>query len=173
LKALVSILLFGLLFFNMMGFSVYNILGSDERENQKIASIENDLLLKFPLAMPYLNNWHHTDPTDEELLTGNEYYKIVSKQIVNDTLYVHCQFSQTARERFWSLVSTFDDEANNHAHSGLTHSILKNFLKEYMAIGRKHTFYFFEWPVPVSYQFIAQQPGAIITNLQTPPPDLL
>lgn len=175
MKTLVSILLFGLLFFNMMGFSVYNILGLSEKENRSAVSDSNDLLLKFPLAMPYLNNWQNAEPSDEELLTGNEYYKIVSRQIVNDTLYVHCEFSQTARERFWSLVSTFDDEAstNNDAHKGVPLSILKNFLKEYMAIGRKHTFYFFEWSSPATYHYVAERPLIPAASIQSPPPDLI
>ncbi len=159
----------------MMGFSVYNLLEKDDNDAIKSSLSRCDLLLKFPLTLPYLSNWESTLPSNEELLTGNEYYKIVSKQIVNDTLYVRCEFSQTSRERFWSMVSTFEDHAktNSDAHKGATGSILKNFLKEYMAIGCKHTFYIFEWSAPATFQYMAHSPVIPESSIPSPPPDLL
>jgi hypothetical protein len=158
-----------------MGFSVYNLVGKDDNDARNSSLAKCDLLLKFPLTLPYLTNWESSLPSNEELLTGNEYYKIVSKQIANDTLYVQCEFSQTSRERFWSMVSTFDDHAktNTDANKGTTGSILKNFLKEYMAIGRKHTFYIFEWPVTVTFQYKTHPTLVPESSIPSPPPDLL
>ena len=175
LKTILSILLFGLLIFNTLGFSFYSILEMSSPSTEKIPVNDSELILKFPLHIPYVTDWQSTEPSDEEILKGNEYYKIVSKQIVNETLYVHCELSQTSRERFWSLVSTFDDEAkaNSHNHKGESVNLLKNFLKEYMAIGRKHTFYFFEWTEPAKFQFLAVTPILPYTSIPSPPPDFV
>ncbi|MBE9463054.1 hypothetical protein ACFP1I_27225 [Dyadobacter subterraneus] len=159
----------------MMGFSVYNLLEKDDNDALKSELANCDLLLKFPLTLPYLGEWESSMPSNEELLKGNEYYKIVSKQIVNDTLYVQCEFSQTSRERFWCMVSTFEDHAktNSDSHKGATGTILKNFLKEYMAIGRKHTFYIFEWSTPVTFDYTPYCPVIPESSIPSPPPDLL
>ena len=158
-----------------MGFSFYSIWEMNSPKEVVYSANDTDLVLKFPLSIPYLSDWQSSELSDEEILKGNEYYKIVSKQILNDTLYVHCEFSQTSRERFWSLVSSFDDhtKTNSDAHKGAPSSILKNFLKEYMALGRKHTFYFFEWPVPATYQYLAGITPIPYIFIQSPPPDLV
>ncbi|MCF2444222.1 hypothetical protein L0657_09655 [Dyadobacter sp. CY345] len=174
MKTLLSILLLGLLIFNTLGFSCYSILEEDFSNSNIALSGDDDIILKFPLQIPYLTDWHNTEPSDEEILRGNEYYKVVSKQIVNDTLYVHCQFSQTSRERFWTLVSSFEDHAKTESdsHKGSSANILKNFLKEYMAICRKHIFYFFEWNEPSSFEYILSKLVPPTESIQSPPPDL-
>lgn len=142
----------------------------------KKSSLGNcDLLLKFPLTLPYLSTWENMEPSNEELLKGNEYYKIVSRQILNDTLYVQCAFSQTSRERFWSLVATFDDHAKTNAdtHKGAPASILKNFLKEYMAVSQRHIFYIFEWSTPATFQYVADTLLIPESSIPSPPPDLV
>jgi len=135
--------------------------------------VTEDLLLKFPINLIHHNGQLHPEISDEEILKGNEYYKIVSRQIVNDTLYVRCEFSQTARERFWSLVSTFDDHSKTSKNSnrGVPHAILKNLLKEYMAMGRKHTFYFFEWSETASYHYLTCSLLNPSVSISSPPPD--
>ena len=174
MKTPLSILLLGLLIFNTLGFSIYNIWEADNPSSSGTSPGTEDIVLKFPLQLPYLTDWHSAEPSDEEILRGNEYYKVMSKQIVNDTLYVHCQFSQTSRERFWTLVSTFEDslKTDNHSHKSDSVNLLKNFLKEYMAIGRKHIFYFFEWSEPTRFEYIASSVISPPGSIQSPPPDL-
>jgi len=173
LKKLLSILLFGLLIFNTLGFSFYSIFEKDSTTSNIIDN--DDLILKIPLHLPYVTDWESTEPSDEEILKGNEYYKIVSKRIENDTLFVLCEFSQTSRERFWTLVSTFDDQAkaDRNNHKGDSVNLLKNFLKEYMTIGRRHTFYFFEWAEPATFQYVAINLVSPETDTQSPPPDVV
>jgi hypothetical protein len=160
----------------MMGFAVYNMIENNTTTIEK-ASLKNyDLLLKVPLALPYLSNWESTEISDEELLKGNEYYRVVSKKIVNDTLFVECAFSQTSRERFWSLVSTFDDlvKSDSDTHKGAPASILKNFLKEYMALGQKHIFYVFEYAASSPFHYyIADILSSPESSIPSPPPDLI
>ena len=156
-----------------MGFSFYSIWETNSPREVLYSPNDADLILKFPLGIPYLSDWQSPEPSDDEILKGNEYYKIVSKQILNGTLYVRCEFSQTSRERFWSLVSSFDDHSktNSDSHKGSASTILKSFLKEYMALGRKHTFYFFEWPVPAAYYYVSNTMPLPFISLQSPPPD--
>lgn len=159
----------------MIGFAVYNMLEGDTKPVKKSLLGEYDLLLKIPLTLPYLSSWESTELSDEELLKGNEYYKIVSKKIVNDTLFVACAFSQTSRERFWSQVSTFDDLANSDSdtNKGAPASILKNFMKEYMALGQKHIFYVFEWAASSAFHYVADILSIPESSIPSPPPDLV
>jgi hypothetical protein len=175
LKNLLSILLFGLLIFNMMGFSVYNIMEQNEAKEAAIKD-DKDLLIKFPVAVPYLTDWQNAEEGEGELLHGTEYYNIVSKQIVNDTLYVKCRFNENARDRFWNLVSTFDDQVKTSQdhQKGASSFLLKSLLKEYMATGRKHTFFVLEWLAPPAiYQHNAFSFTDLPQNgIPAPPPDL-
>ena len=158
-----------------MGFAVYNMLEGGTKPVKKALLGEYDLILKVPLTLPYLSSWESTELSDEELLKGNEYYKIVSKKIVNDTLFVACAFSQTSRERFWSQVSTFDDlaKSDSDTHEGAPASILKNFMKEYMALGQKHIFYVFEWAASSAFHYVADILSIPESSIPSPPPDLV
>jgi len=101
-----------------------------------------------------------------------------SQQLINDTLYVHCEFDQNARDRFSDLVSKINDQVTgqasgtqNDAHS----SILKNFLKEYMTAGRQHVFYVLEWE-PSNGMALQFPVRSILperySSIPSPPPDL-
>jgi hypothetical protein len=173
LKNLLSILLLGLLIFNTIGFSVYTIFEQIKAEEKSEPSDPSDLVLKFPLTLPYLTQWESQEPSNEELLKGNEYYRIVSRQIIRDTLYVKCAFSQTARERFWSLVSTFDDQIKQDAGTpkDFPSSLLKDFVKEYMALSRTHTFYILEWCAASSFPPVTDYPSPADLSISTPPPN--
>jgi hypothetical protein len=173
LKNLLNILLLGLLIFNTMGFSVYTIFEQLTAEENNRSSDPSDLILKFPLTLPYLTQWESQEPSNEELLKGNEYYRIVSRQIIRDTLYVKCEFSQTARERFWSIVSTFDDQIKKDAGTSKESpsSLLKDFVKEYMALSRTHIFYILEWCAPATFPGVRDYPSQANLSIPTPPPN--
>ncbi len=159
-----------------MGFSVYSIMELKNADSEALIQNSGELILKVPVSLPYLSDWQSPEEGSGELLHKADYYNIVSKQIVNDTLYVKCQFNENARDRFWNLVSTFDDQIKSSQGTQTGHGslLLKNLLKEYMAYGRKHTFFILEWLSPVVYQNDALSFTEIPQNdLPAPPPDLI
>ena len=158
----------------MLGYSIYVISEKQDTSKDPPTTKENDLTLKFPLQLPYVTGWQSSELSDEEILRGNEYYKIISKEIVQDTLIVHCEFSQTSRERFWTLVSNFDDQSNAHRHRQQeeTGKLMKNFLKEYLKAASKHTFYLFEWCITSLILYFETPVATPAIFVASPPPDL-
>ncbi|WP_342082880.1 hypothetical protein [Dyadobacter sp. OTU695] len=184
MRRIISILLLGLLLYNMVGYSIVYL--SEERYTIASASrglVEQaagsaDIVIKVPVAVPYQNNWDAPEPAQGQIEHEGQFYQMKSQQLINDTLYVHCEFDQNARDRFSDLVSKINDQitgqasdSRNDAHS----SILKNFLKEYMTAGRQHTFYVLEWEP--SKDLAPQFPVRSIlpekySSIPSPPPDL-
>lgn|GEM_PF-993055 len=176
LKIFLPILLFGLLIFNMMGFSFYNIAGNVDQEKVPVNEADQEFLLKIPISLPYATDWQIAEPAEGELVQGADYYDIVSKQMLNDTLFVKCRYRENARDRFWNLVSTFEDQVKSSKESpkNQNNSLLKNLLKEYMANGRKLTFFILDWAFPATYKtFVAHATALTEYGVTVPPPDFV
>ncbi|GGM99023.1 hypothetical protein GCM10010967_36250 [Dyadobacter beijingensis] len=183
MRRIISILLLGLLLYNMVGYSIVYL--SEERRSISAAGkdlVEQsagsaDIVIKVPVAVPYQNNWDAPEPVQGQIEHEGQFYQMKSQQLINDTLYVHCEFDQNARDRFSDLVSKINDQVTgqstnpqNDTHS----SILKHFLKEYMTAGRQHVFYVLEWEpslatVPFPVRSILPER---YSSIPSPPPDL-
>ncbi|WP_090148439.1 hypothetical protein [Dyadobacter soli] len=184
MRRIISILLLGLLLYNMVGYSIvylsekhYTIsaAGSDFVE-QAAGSV--DIVIKVPVAVPYQNDWDAPEPVQGQIEHEGQFYQMKSRQLINDTMYVHCEFDQNARDRFSDLVSKINDQVTgqasgtqNDAHS----NVLKHFLKEYMTAGRQHTFYVLEWEPskngPLQFSVRSVLPEKYY-SIPSPPPDL-
>lgn len=138
----------------------------------------DDIVIKVPVAVPYQNDWDAPQPTQGLIEHEGRFYQMKSQQLINDTLIVHCEYDQSARERFSDLASRINDQVtgNNTAPEKDAHSlILKNFLKEYMAQDRKHVFYVLEWSPAFDIAFpftIDSVVPQLHTAIPSPPPDL-
>jgi hypothetical protein len=182
LNRLLSLLLLGLLLYNMVGYSVVYLL----EETPVVASrhvdylekdaFSSDIVIKVPLSVPYQVSWENAEPAEGKIRHEGEHYQMKSRQLINDTMYVHCEFDQNARDRYTSLVSRIQDEiAGSNARKDSRSTILKNFLKEFLALAPKHIFYVLEWvqehqiPVSMDQQII---PNAT-PHVPSPPPDLV
>lgn len=167
----------------MVGYSIvylaeerHTISSEDNHFVQQPAGT-NNIVIKVPVSVPYQTSWDAPEPAEGQIEHEGRFYQMKSRQLINDTLYVQCEFDQTARDRFSDLVSKINDQVTgnasnpqNDAHSFL----LKNFLKEYMTSGRKHTFYFVEWVSVATAQYPAirsSQPEPHF-SIPSPPPDL-
>ncbi|MHA4738127.1 hypothetical protein [Dyadobacter sp. MSC1_007] len=183
MRRIISILLLGLLLYNMVGYSIvylseehYAIRGEGKRLVEQTYG-SADIVIKVPVAVPYQNNWDAPEPAQGQIEHEGQFYQMKSQQLINDTLYVHCEFDQNARDRFSDLVSKINDQVTGQSadpdkdpHS----NILKNFLKEYMTPGQKHIFYVLEWePSRYSFTFSARsiRPEKY-SSIPSPPPDL-
>ena len=157
----------------MIGFSVYSLVNSGPNYKESTPGKDNGIVLKLPFSLPYVNDWESTSSENEELLHGDDFYQVVSQNITNDTLYVHCQYTGSARERFWELVSSYDTHIKmpDHAANNQAGKIMKNLLKEYMSADRRLTFFIIEWLNPEIYPSADSKILPFVSNIPTPPPN--
>jgi hypothetical protein len=183
LRRILSILLLGLLLYNMIGYSIVYL----SEEKLTVSAVGNDyiqqssgsedIVIKVPVAVPYQNDWDAPQPAEGLIEHQGKFYQIKSKQLINDTLIVHCQFDQGARERFSDLASKINDQVtgtSTNPEKGSHSLTLKNFLKEYMAQDRKHVFYVLEWTVAQDFTFpsVNSVLPETHTAIPSPPPNL-
>ncbi|WP_157488302.1 hypothetical protein [Dyadobacter crusticola] len=174
-----SLLLFGLLLYNTVGYSVVYLLeeapvmvaGSRQAQEDFTA----DIVIKLPVNLPYQNDWENAEPAEGKIRHNGQHYQMKTKQLIGDTIYVHCEFDQNARDRFTALVSRIQDEiAGARPQKGAHSVVLKSFLKDYLANKRKHIFYILEW-IPADLQiaddYLVTTFGTLVDPL-SPPPDL-
>lgn len=184
MRRIISILLLGLLLYNMVGYSIVYLseerytIASASKDLVEQAAGSADIVIKVPVAVPYQNNWDAPEPVQGQIEHEGQFYQMKSQQLLNDTLYVHCEFDQNARDRFSDLVSKINDQVTGQAsgpQKDAHSSILKNFLKEYMTAGRQHTFYVLEWE-PSSDMALQFPVRSILperySSIPSPPPDL-
>jgi hypothetical protein len=167
----------------MVGYSIVYL----SEEHYKISAANTDLvqtssssadiIIKVPVAVPYQNNWDAPETVEGQIQHEGRFYQMKSQQLLNDTMYVHCEFDQNARDRFSDLVSKINDQVTGQSSDNAKQqhsSILKNFLKEYMGQGRKHVFYVLEW-TPSHIQIPLNTPAFDSVrhfSIPSPPPDL-
>ena len=136
-----------------------------------------DIVIKVPVSVPYQTSWDSPEPAEGQIEHQGEFYQMVTRQLINDTLYVHCEFDQNARDQFMNLVSRITDEVTGNASESQKQShstVLKSFLKEYMSTSRKHVFYVLEWSPSVSNekQIVNTTLLESYLSIPSPPPDL-
>ncbi|WP_291035325.1 hypothetical protein [Dyadobacter sp. 50-39] len=175
---LLSLLLFGLLLYNMMGYSVLYLweehdvpmaVGTGHIERN---GFSRDIVMKVPVSLPYQTDWSTPEPSEGGIRHEGEYYQIRTKQLLNDTLYVYCEYDQNARDRFMELADhiRYDTESpapRSHA------KLLKFFLKEYMSSPREHVFFVTEWieSTPSAIDQYDRTVSETCRIAPTPPPD--
>ncbi len=82
---ILSILLLGLLLYNMMGYSVVYLLedkyavstgneGFIERQEYS-----KDIVIKVPVSLPYQTNWDNPEPAEGKIQHDGEYYQMKSQ----------------------------------------------------------------------------------------------
>lgn len=154
LGRLLSILLFGLLLYNMIGYSVVYLLeekytpSAEHNDFIEKNGSSNDIVIKIPVSLPYQSSWDNAEPAEGKIEHEGEYYQMKTRQLINDTMYVHCEFDQNARDRFMTLASDIHDEVTGNSadpQKKAPSTLLKSFLKDYMSSNKKHVFFVMEW----------------------------
>jgi poly-beta-hydroxyalkanoate depolymerase len=141
------------------------------------ADDSQNIVIKVPVAVPYQTNWDAPEQVEGQILHEGRYYQMKSRQLINDTLYVQCEFDQSARERFTDLASKINDQVTGNTpdqQKGQHSTILKNFVKEYMSQDRKHVFYLLEW-APAQHVVVCATQFSLSERyftIPSPPPDL-
>ncbi|MDF7818393.1 hypothetical protein P1X15_12335 [Runella sp. MFBS21] len=152
MKRLVSILLFSLLLYNMVGYSIVYWLGGNvalhKQEIQSDSTLNEEYItVKVPVALPYQTNWTAPQPVQGSIQVGEEFFEMVEQIMLNDTLYITCKSDHHARKNFFALAQHIDNHIKDY--NGSTHDSSKNktlsILKEYVSFGRLHVFFWVEW----------------------------
>jgi len=168
-----------------MGYSVVYLL--EERytvsaENNDFIekhSYSKDIVIKVPVSIPYQTSWDNPEPAEGKIEHEGEYYQMKTRQLINDTMYVHCEFDQNARDRFMTLVSHINDEVagdNADSQKRSSSTILKSFLKDYMSSSRRYVFYLMEWSEQATNPVDRYHSSAALQaylSIPSPPPDLV
>ncbi len=162
-----------------MGYSItylfeeHNAVRINGTENIERHPYSKDIVIKLPAAVPVQND---LQPTDGKIEHNGEFYQMVSKQVINDTIYIHCEFDQNARERFMELLSRVNEQfsgADSDARKQAPSSVLKSLMKEYMTTQKKHVFYMLNWSSSKVTYFV---PSYTILeayhNIPSPPPNM-
>ncbi|MFC0184287.1 hypothetical protein [Pseudarcicella hirudinis] len=150
--------------YNMIGYSVVYYMGGDllvesneVNENygniKKESIVEEFVLMKTPASKPDQSNWNAMESVNQEIEKAHGFYQVVEQKMLNDTLYTVCKVGRNARDNFFALVDHINkhvknDDSDTHRKSS---SFLKNFLKEYISLNKKHVIYVLEWLTPKSF----------------------
>ena len=146
-----SIVMVILLMFNMVGYPIYSLWNANNNSTLNEISNGDFVIIKVPATSAYLASSQSAQENQDEIFHENNYYHVVDKHIASDTLYLHCEFNQNARERFWNLVNSLDLDTKDQ--SSIPNHLFKNILKEYLSISKRHYFFLFEWSAGVSFQY--------------------
>ena len=173
-----SLLLFGLLLYNMMGYSVLYLWEEQYvphatgPEHIEHTAFSRDIVVKVPVSLPYQTSWSVPEPSEGKIRHDGEYYQIRTKQLMNDTLYVYCEYDQNARDRYMELVDHIQDETESPAPKSHA-KLLKSFLKEFMSSPQKHVFFVMEWieTTPSATDQYDCPVSETWLHSSTPPPD--
>ena len=180
MKRLVSIVLFGLLLYNMVGYSVVYWLGGnvalDMRANEPVSPLKEEFItVKVPVSLPYQTNWTAPEPVQGKIQVGNEFYEMVEQIMLNDTIYITCKPDRDARANFFALAEHINQHIHDHATEGPKPSknIVVQLLKEYVSFERVHVFFVLEWlpdttPLIQSSSFLLSR----VLRVVSPPPEL-
>ncbi|MET7253650.1 hypothetical protein ACWKW6_00780 [Dyadobacter jiangsuensis] len=180
-----SLLLFALLLYNMMGYSVLYLCEDQYvptaagREHIERTAYSRDIVVKVPVSLPYQTDWSVPEPSEGKIRHEGEYYQIRTKQLLNDTLYVYCEYDQNARDRYMELVDHIQNETISAAPGNTvpkSHAkLLKSFLKEFMTSPKKHVFFVMEWieTTPSATDQYSCPVFETCHAVLTPPPDRL
>ena len=141
LKKIASILLLGLLVFNLFGYRIWFCYLQQQSNKQLTANLDKteyddkDLItIKVPLSLPYFTNWGEFERYDGSIEVEGQHYNYVKRKVLNDTLILLClpNSEQTrlayAKKEFDKFVAE-GKSANNNKSAGT--SILKLLLTDY------------------------------------------
>lgn len=152
MKRLVSILLFSLLLYNMVGYSIVYWLGGNvalhEHETQFDSNVNEDYItVKVPVVLPYQTNWTAPQSVQGSIQVGEGFFEMVEQIMLNDTLYITCKSDHHARKNFFALAQHIDNHIKDYNGSTPDSSKSKtlNLLKEYVSFRRLHVFFWVEW----------------------------
>jgi len=139
MRKLVSIVLIGLLLFNVLGY--YGLfMGLQYQNTQRFTqrldandyNAAEEVTIKMPITIPYVVESNEYVRVDGDFEYNGEFYRLVKQRMANDTLYIVCvkdHQSQRINDALTDYVKTFSD---NPGSTGNT-TTLPSFIKDYLS----------------------------------------
>jgi len=167
--------------YNMVGYSIlYYFEGEDFAASAWVhtdtytAAHERDgdfAIFKTRLTTTKHKSTESYQSIEGKLELDGKAYNMVSQKVNKDTLYVLCRIDDNARYRFMELADHVAKHVKEPIHpTKKGQTLLKNFLKEYTTLHRKHLFYVLEWTVPCpETPYFPLIPTGIHTTWSPPP----
>jgi hypothetical protein len=147
LKKIASILLLGILLFNLLGYRfIYSFLENAANQGVEL-KLDHDLYdeselisIRVPLDhLPYYSNSNQYDPVDGKMELNGIQYHFVKQKVSHDSLELLCipdreaTALQSAKNDFFKLVNDLE-RAGQGKTSGSSHGSSKNFSIDYFLL---------------------------------------
>ncbi len=141
MKTAISIFLVALILFNVIGFYGF-LVGVSFKARKDISrrldadqyEREETITLKVPISIPYYSGNQEYERVQGEIEHDGEFYRLVKKRIVRDTLFIVCvkdQKSKHIRQALTDYVKTFTDKPLHKTSKSKSHL---SFAKDYLPV---------------------------------------
>jgi hypothetical protein len=112
LRKFSSILFLGLLFLNVIGYSIFTAWNCWENEISlnchKQLEIKGDtLIFKYPISLPYNGNFNQEISEPETIIYEGEFYQSSKFEYISDTLITYYLSVNYSRENVISIINNF------------------------------------------------------------------
>ncbi len=132
------------------------------------------LVMKVPMAIPYLASWEESEETDGLIIYKGDFFRTYQRKFANDTLYTYCAKENASRENVFSLLQQVkkhvSDEPTSPGKKAL--SFFKNLTKDYTQFNSSSIAYFWIEDLPLKIYTYQEYFPASIKFVHSPPPDL-
>jgi hypothetical protein len=175
-KKVASVLLLALFLFNVGGYYVI-FWGLRQHHNYQFNakldanqySSDQTVELKFHLSLPYPSLQYEYERVNGKFEHNGEFYKLVKKQLRNDTLYVVC-IRDKHEERIVETMNEVENLASDVPASDKDISFLTKLLKDFEAFEETSLTQTAGWVQPISHSIGEFPIRSADLAKQSPPP---
>lgn len=134
-----------MLLFNWVGYRWVINYVQDKQDSKLEAKFDNNIYdesqlieIKFPLNLPYQNNWSAFERYDGEIKVNGVLYKYVKRKVENNSLILLCypnndkMHLQNAKDEFFKLANDFQQHNQGKKSSPESAKAFKSLLSEYL-----------------------------------------
>lgn len=179
LKRAASISLLVLLVCNMLGSTFVMLMDKWQEDRVVHTNVSYEekgeyLVMKLPMAIPYLASWDDTEETDGLIIFKGDFFRTYQRKFASDTLYTYCKKENASRENVFSLLQQVKKQVGNEpTDSGKKAlSFFKNLTKDYTQFSSNTIAYFWVEDLPLKIYTYTEFIPISTLLVQSPPPDL-
>ena len=133
------------------------------------------LVMKVPMAIPYLASWEESEETDGLIIFKGDFFRTYERKFANDTLYTYCTKENASRENVFSLLQQVKQHVGDEPTSPGKKSLnfFKNLTKDYTQFNSSSIAYFWVEDLPLQIYTYQEFIPATTKLVHSPPPDLV
>ena len=153
-----------------VGLQKSRALDIQSKFDQENYNSEDEVLIKFPLTVPYVSDSREYTRVDGEFEHQGEVYRLVKQRYTADTLFIVCVKDDATREIKRALtdyVKTFSDTPSSEKNqSKTTQNLIKDFIAFEISLTNTHS----GWMNSISYSPFMEHYESIAIAFNSPPP---